>query len=219
MLSRQVTGSQMCLKLFLHSVERRQWFIPLIFGDSQCGGVTSHDRHRLPSLESVTHRHVRQLHSKHRPIRGRVVLLTTGSSNHVRVFASKLNKVDTDSRSRRKVWMELLVTMLRAAPRRLLRGVCGVSRVRGCASLHPAVPRAPVSGVSAVSGSRTAGIDPATIEHLGQVSPQLLRLVTPRHSSQGWAGLLATLTRSVFRENITRGLRQRERDRKAGGGY
>ena len=135
------------------------------------------------------------------------MLLTTGSSNHVRVFASKLNKVDTDSRSRRKVWMELLVTMLRAGPRRLLRGVCGVSRVRGCASLHPAVPRAPVSGVSAVSGSRTAGIDPATIEHLGQVSPQLLRLVTPHHSSQGWAGLPATLTRSVFRENITRGLR------------
>ena len=77
--------------------------------------------------------------------------------------------------------MELLVTMLRAGPRRLL------SRVRGVASLHPAVPRAPVSGVSAVSGSRTAGIDPATIEHLGQVSPQLLRLVTPDHSSLGWA--------------------------------
>ena len=73
----------------------------------------------------------------------------------------------------------VLVTMLRAGPRQLLRGVCGVSRVRGCASLHPAVPRVPVSGVSAVSGSRTAGIDPATIEHLGQVSPQLLRLVTP----------------------------------------
>ena len=86
------------------------------------------------------------------------------------------------------MWMVVvLVTMLRAGPRLLLRGVCGVSRVRGCASLHPAVPRVPVSGVSAASGSRTAGIDPATIEHLGQVSPQLLALVTPHHSSQGWA--------------------------------
>ena len=86
------------------------------------------------------------------------------------------------------VWMVVvLVTMLRAGPRLLLRGVCGVSRVRGCASLHPAVPRVPVSGVSAASGSRTAGIDPATIEHLGQVSPQLLRLVTSHHSSHGWA--------------------------------
>ena len=84
----------------------------------------------------------------------------------------------------------VLVTMLRAGPRLLLRGVCGVSRVRGCASLHPAVPRVPVSGVSAASGSRTAGIDPATIEHLGQVSPQLLRLVTPPSPLQpglGWA--------------------------------
>lgn len=82
------------------------------------------------------------------------MLLTTGSANHVRVFTSKLNKVDTDS-SRRKVWSvdgggagDDAAGGAQAAAARRVRGVPGPR-------LCLAPPRRPPgAGVRSVRGVR-----------------------------------------------------------------
>ena len=82
------------------------------------------------------------------------MLLTTGSANHVRVFTSKLNKVDTDS-SRRKVCIvdgggagDDAAGGAQAAAARRVRGVPGPR-------LCLAPPRRPPgAGVRSVRGVR-----------------------------------------------------------------